>query len=330
MDIRNRRAIHQSAGQLLSAAPGDPKQIALWYTALSSVMALVFTVLTGLMTDRIADTGGLSNMGLRSLLSTGQTVLPIVQMIITSCLSLGYHYAILQIIRGSHANPRSLLEGFRNFGPILRAVLFQSLLYISYAILSLYIGSTLFMALPLSDPFYAIMEPLMGSSSVLSGQIAVDEATLLAASATLKPLLWFWLGIFLILFLPAYYGFRMTTFCIADNPRRGALAAMHRSKMMLRGNRIALFKLDVSMWWFYLLQFLISGVCYGDMLLPLIGIHLPWSSTFSYYFFFVLSLVLQIVTYYFLMNRVYAAYALAYEGLQPPPVPENPPYSAEN
>lgn len=324
MDIRNRRAVHHTARERLSAASGNSRAIALWYTLICSVLALISTILTAVLTDRIADTGGLSNMGLRSILSTGQAVLPIAQAIITGCLSLGYHYAILRIIRGNTPDPRDLLFGFRNFGPMLRAVLIQSLLYLSYGILSMYLACTVFMATPYADPFYAAMEPLMDSPSMLNGQVVVDEAMILAASETLEPMVWIWGGIFLLLFLPAYYGLRMTTFCIADNPRRGALAALNRSKTMLRRNRIALLKLDISMWWFYLLQFLISAVCYGDMLLPLVGIKLPFGSTFSYYFFFVLSLILQVVTYYFLMNRVYAAYAVVYEGLQPPPEPQQP------
>lgn len=321
MDIRNRRAIHSRAGEILASAPSDPKMIALSYTAICALLALVSTVLTGILTDRIADTGGLSNLGLRSILSTGKTILPIIQLVISSCLNLGYHFAILRLTRSEEARPRTLLEGFRNFGPILRAVLFQSLLYLSYGIATMYLSTFIFLATPFAEPFYSIMEPLMDTASLNSG-ILVDEATMLSASEAMMPMLWIWLGLFLLLFLPAYYGYRMTNFCIADSPRQGALAALHRSKTMLRRNRIALFRLDLSMWWFYVLQFLISAVCYGDMILPALGITLPWSSTFSYYFFFVLSLVLQIVTYYFLMNRVYVAYALAYEGLQGPKEPE--------
>lgn len=324
MDIRNRRAIHSRAAEVISAAPGNPKMTVLWYTAACSLMALLSTVLTAILTDRIDNTGGLGNMGLRSILSTGQTLLPIVQLVITTCLNLGFHFAVLRLTRGEDSRPRTLLEGFRNFGPMLRAVLFQGLLYLSYGIVTMYLSASIFLATPLADTFYEIMDPLISSDVLSTGQLLMDEATVLAATEALLPMLWIWLGLFLVLFLPACYGYRMTNFCIADDPRRGAMAALHRSKLMLRRNRIALFRLDLSMWWFYALQFLISAVCYGDLILPLLGITLPWSSTFSYYFFFVLSLALQIVTYYFLMNRVYVAYALAYESLRQPREPEPP------
>ncbi len=324
MDIRNRRAIHRSAGQALAATANDPRKIALWYTVICSVMALAMTVLTGFLTDRISNTGGLSNIGLRSILSTGQTVLPIVQLVITACLNLGYHFAVLRIARGEEAQPRTLLEGFRHFGPILRAMLFQGLLYFSFAIVSMYLSSFLFMMTPFAEPFYAVMDPILSSSSQLSGGLVLEEATVLAAMETMLPMLWIWLGLFLLLFLPAYYGYRMTSFCIADEPRRGALACMHQSKIMLRRNRFALFRLDLTMWWFYALQVLIALICYGDLILPMVGIQLPWNGTFSYYFFFVLSLILQIVTYYFLMNRVFVAYAVAYDALRYPEETEVP------
>ena len=47
--------------------------------------------------------------------------------------------------------------------------------------------------------------------------------------------------------------------------------------------------------------------------------------SFSYFFFFVVSLVIQTVTYYFLMNRVNVAYAVAYDALMEElPQPELP------
>ena len=134
--------------------------------------------------------------------------------------------------------------------------------------------------------------------------------------------LWFGVAL-LVLFVPVYYNYRMTSFCLADDPRHGALLALHRSKIMMRRNRFDLLKLDLSLWWFYLLQLLISVICYGDVACGMLGIQLPWSGEFSSYFFFVLSMILQLVTYYFLMNRVSVTYAVVYESLrQPPQVPQ--------
>lgn len=334
MDIRNRRAIHLQARERLASASGNPGRIALLYAAVCAVMALLSSAVDLALSNRIADTGGLSNMGLRSILSTAQTVLPLLQLFVTLCLSLGYHTAVLRIARGEEAQPRTLLEGFRRFGPLLRATLFQTLLYFSLGVISMYLSSYIFMLTPFAAPFSELMGPLLESPDLLTEGLVLDDATLYAAAETLAPMMLIWLGLFLLIFIPTFYSYRMTTFCIAENPRMGALAAMHKSKMLLRRNRFALLKLDLSMWWFYALQTLISLVCYGEMILPLLGITLTWDPMFSYFFFFVLSLVIQTVTYYFLMNRVNVAYAVAYDALQEPEEEEAPeeeklPFSTE-
>ena len=111
----------------------------------------------------------------------------------------------------------------------------------------------------------------------------------------------------------------MVGLCIADEPRVGALAAMRQSRDMLRRNRFALFKLDLSMWWYYLLQLLVTVICYGNVLLPMVGVTLPFNDTVAYFLFLVLSLIAQMAVAYFAMNRVNVTYAMAYESLRPKP-----------
>ena len=73
--------------------------------------------------------------------------------------------------------------------------------------------------------------------------------------------------------------------------------------------------MDLSLWWFYAALLVISLVCYGDLLLPLLGISFPWTDTVSYYLFYILSLALQFALYVFATNRVNAVYAVAYDAL---------------
>lgn len=322
MDIRNRRAIHQRAREQLSAASGNPGRIALLYAAVCALMALLSTAVDLALSNRIAGTGGLGNIGLRSILSTVQTVLPFVQLLVTLGLSLGYHTAVLRIARGENAQTNTLLTGFRRFAPMLRATFFQTILYFFQAVASMYLSSYIFMLTPFAADFTAVMGPFLESPDLLTQGLVLDDATLNAAIPTLIPMMVIWLGLFLLLFVPTFYSYRMTTFCIAEDPRMGALAALHKSKMMLRRNRFALLKLDLSMWWFYVIQALISFVCYGEMILPMVGITLPWDPLFSYFFFFIVSLVIQTIAYYFLMNRVNVAYAVAYDALQEPEAEE--------
>lgn len=315
MNIRQRRAIHETARAALNGASGH-KKIILLYSAICCGLSLAGTIISALLSQRIAGTGGLSNIGLRSVLSTGQSVLPLVTLIVTACLNLGYHTAILSIIRGYDANTGTLLSGFRHFGVIMRSMLLQGLIYFGVGIAAMYISSSIFLATPYSEPFLTAMEPYLSSVSVLDSAIVVDSAVVAAASEALIPMLWIFAAVCLVLMTPIYYRFRMVDFALADDPRLGAIHAMAKSRHLMRRNCFALFRLDLNLWWFYIGQLVVSLVCYGDLLLPMIGISFPWSDTVSYYLFYVLSLGLQMALFYFGMNRVYSVYAVAYDALQ--------------
>lgn len=319
MDIRDRRTIHHTAAQSLDSAPGQPKKAMLVYAGISCLLSLLSAVLSLVLDSKIAGTGGLSNMGLRSILTTIQSILPIVQALVMACLGLGYHVAVLNMARQRSSGPKTLLEGFRRFGPLLRATILQALLYMGIGIIVMYASTYLFLLLPVSNDFYDVMAPLLSSVSVLDTGLTLDDATLTAAMNTMTPMLVIFAVLFLVIFLPFYYRYRMVMFSLADDSRPGALAALRESRQMMRGNRFALFKLDLSFWWYYLLEGIVAVVCYGDVLLPMLGVTLPWSGTVAYFVFYILSLALQLVLYYFAMNRVNVTYATAYEALRPKP-----------
>ena len=324
MNIRERRAIHHSAAEALNRAP-QARQIILVYAAVCCGLSLLSTLLSVFLSDRISGTGGLGNIGLRSVLSTGQSVLPLINFIVTSCLTIGYHTAILSFTRGYDASPRTLTNSFRYFGPILRTVLFQVVIYGGTMIASIYISASIFMSTPYSETFVQVMTPYLESMTVLSDGLVIDDALMATALTAMKPMMWILAAVFLVLMLPLYYRMRMVDFALADDPAKGAFHAVFKSRFLMRRNRFALFRLDLTLWWFYAAQLVISLVCYGDMLLPMLGISFPWSDTFSYYLFYALYLLMQLALYCFGMNRVYAVYAVAYDALMEDfPQPELP------
>lgn len=319
MDIRNRRAIRQCAAQKLEDASGRPKQVVLIYAGISCLLALLSAVLSLVLDNQIAGTGGLSGMGLRSVLTTIQSVLPIVQLLVMLCLGLGYHMVVLNLSRDRSAEPRTLLDGFRRFGPLLGANVVQLCIYFAIGMALMYASIYIFLFLPLSNSFYEVISPYLSSASILETGLALDEATAVQAVSALMPMFWIFIILFGIAFIPIHYQYRMVLFCLADEPRMGPIKALRASRTMMRRNRFALFRLDLSFWWYYLLEALVTVVCYGDVILPLVGVTLPWSGTVSYFVFYILSLVLQIVLYYFFMNRIYVTYAIAYDSLKPKP-----------
>ena len=324
MNIRDRSAIHQTAEHSLANAKGDPKKILLIYLAIITGLSLAVAGVSILLSNRIADTGGLGNMGLRSVLSTAKSVLPLVQSVILLGLEMGYYTMALNITRGEPISNDTLFGGFRRFFPLLRAQILLSFLYLGLGLLAVYPGAYIFLMLPISEGFYEVLTPIMESASQLTGTVTIDEASMIAVSEAMEPALWIMGGLFLLLFIPTSYRYRMVTFRLIDQSRPGALRAMRESRAMMHRNRFALFRLDLSLWWFYALQGLTVALCYSDMLLPMFGITLHWSESVSYFVFLCLSLLVQFVVYYLFMNRVSVTYATAYGALLPKEQPKEP------
>ena len=319
MDLQNRRAIRNTAAENLAATPGNPNNTALIYAGGTAALSLLTTIVTELVGLQIDGTGGLGNMGLRSILATVQYILPLVQSVIVLCAGFGYSAAVLRMARRQETSPGTLLDGFRYFGPLVRSVLLRSVIYIALGIGTMYLAAQIFVMTPLSGDFWEIMMPVVSSTTVLDSSIVLDDATLTAASSAMLPMIPIFLVLFLAVATPIFYQYRMTSYALLDDPRKGAIAAMRASSAMMKGSRFKLFKLDLGFWWFYGLELLIGLLAYGDMLLPMVGVSFPWSGTVSYYLFYVVSLALQVGLYYLFLNRVHVTYATVYEGLKPEP-----------
>lgn len=319
MDLQNRPAVRATAARNLAAAPGEPKKTVRLYAVGTALASLVVTLLLYLLDDKIADTGGLGNLGIRSVLETVRYILPLALNISMLCVAFGYATATLRMARKQSCGPQTLLEGFRSFGPLVRLLLLQLVIYCAIAFLMMYLALQIFLMTPLSNDFLEVLMPLVSSSTVLDSGIVLDDATLAAATSAMLPMIPIFLGLFLLVAAPVYYQYRMAQFALVDDPRRGAIAALRTSRTMMRRNRLNLFKLDLGFWWFYLAQFAISVIGYGDLLLPLVGVELPLSDTAGSLVFYILSLVLQVVLFVCCLNRVQVTYATVYDQLRPQP-----------
>ena len=315
MTIRDRRALCSAADETLQREGTRLKQILLLYLLIVTALSLGASILTVVLSDRIAETGGLRNMGLRSILSTAQTLLPTVQTVTVLCLQLGFTAAVLNARRGKDFSRDTLLGGFRRLLPLLWCYVLQALLYGLLGIVSMYLGVYIFLMQPMSQSFRELLAPLMESMSVMNSTLMLDNATMDAIASALTPALWIIAALYLPLLIPTHYRYRMAIYRLIDQPRPRAMMAMRESRVLLYRNRFALLKLDLRLWWFYALQLLAMLVCYGDMALALLGIQLPWSSTVSYFLFLILGLALQFAVFYFTMDRVTMIYVCAYESL---------------
>lgn len=313
MDIRNRSELKRSAARAL-ARGRDPKKLVTTYALALTAIAAILTLVNAWVSIQYEGTGGLGNLGLRSMLGTVQTVLPMVQTVLVLCVEFGYLGGMLRIARGQYADHTDLKAGFRRFGPILRLTLLQGFLYFGMGFVSLYLAMNIFLLTPMAGPLVELLMPI-----IEAGGTMLDDATLLQANQMMIPMYILFALLFLVLAMPMVFRLRMANYVLMDNPQAGAFAAFRESRKMMRGNCIHLLKLDLSFWWFYVLDVFASALSYGDVILDSLGIPLPFSAEVSAYIFYGLYLAVLFAINYFLRNQVEATYIMAYDSIHEKP-----------
>ena len=321
MDIRNRKGLRQEAAAALADNPGDPRKTLLVFITVTMAATLLSSLLVTVLNSRIANTGGLGGMGLRSILTTIRQVVPMAVSLALMALELGYWGTALEMSLRRSVQPRTLLMGFPRFGALIRMMFAQGLVYLLLFIAALNVGSIIFMATPLARDFYTLVVPLVQDVEALYDAMYHDPAFAGQLIRTMIPVFPIIGVLFLAAAAPVFYRYRLTRFCLLDNRYLGALAAMSQSAQMSKGHRMDLVKLDLSFWWFYLGQFLGTALAYGDVILDLCGLSLPWSATVNSYVFYGAYMIFQGLLYFLFLNRVQTTYALAYESLRPQPRP---------
>lgn len=311
MTIPHPCELKQGADRALALAP-EAKRLILIFSGASVAVSLLVSLLTFLLDSGIAGTGGLSGMGLRSILSSVQATLSLGVSIAMPFWTMGYVAAVLKLGRRENAETKWLFSGFRRFGPVLRMLLLEVAVYFLLGVLCVNVGTTVLSFTPLIKP-YMELAMTMDQSMLLQP----DQATMLAMMEALRPVILvcglLYAGAAVVL---SYY-FRMARYILMDEPKVGAFRAMLGSVAMMKGNCVRLFRMDLSWWWYYILDLLVGAVCLGDLWLPTLGISIPFSEDAAYFIFYILGLGLQLALHVSCRNRVEVSYSLAYDSLKP-------------
>ena len=316
MNIRNRRELTSFAAERLSNAPQE-KTIVLIYAGVAIGLNLVTVLLNYVLGLCIDQSGGLSKMATRTMLSTLQNMLPLVQMMVLMCLDLGYRSTMLRTARGQYASPNGLRLGFDRFWVLLRHQILITILYMGICIAGVYASTMIFLMTPLSEPAMDLLMPLAEEASVLNPQIVLTDEVYGQLMQAMTPLLVMSVVVVMILFVPLGYRFRMSRYVLIDHPGKGALKALRESRKMMRGNILNMFKLDLYLWWYYAAMAGATALLYADQLLPLLGVEIPVSGEISYFLCYGLYWAAEFAVYYFLRNRVEVTCALAYDTIKP-------------
>ena len=297
----------------------EPKTVVLWYVGIVTLVAVVISLLNIYLSSQISNTGGLGNLGTRTILSTIQTILPMVNTLAMACLELGYLHAMLRICRGQYADQTDLKMGFTKFFPLVRLASLQVLMGILIGYFSYQAAFSIFLMTPWADPLMELTASL-SQGSILDTSMIITEEFAAQAIPTLIPMLIIWVILLAVILIPVSYRIRFASMALLDEPRGRAFRALRTSFKMTRKQCWKLFKLDLSFWWYYGLVALATVVGSLDMLLDAFGVALPMNADLAYYLFYGLYLAANFAISYFFLNRIQSTYVMAYESLRKKPV----------
>lgn len=308
MSIPSAKYLKKKASNRLQSG-NDPKKVVLVYAGIVALSSLVVTVVQDLLDSQISQTGGIQNIGTRSMLTTADTVLTIAQLLLVMCLTLGYTGSMLRIARGQYASPNSLKAGGERIWVLLRTRLLQMLIMTAAAFALCFLVINVCLLTPLSNRVIAVMgtvsaEELLSNGLALIALYSAMLPIMLIYLVALVPLLWY--------FSCTY---RMVDYLLIDRPQLGAFGVLRESRRMMQGNMKMMLRVDLSFWWYYLLQALVSMLIYLNMVLALFAIGLP--PEVLYWGTVVLYLAADFALRYFFSNKVAVTYALFYDSLCP-------------
>ncbi len=306
----------QQANEAVSSASCNPKKLTALHTGIAAGANLLVALLTYLLGIGIGDTGGLSGIGTRATLETAQSILQIAVSAATPFWSMGFVALTLHFVRQYQATPRTLLTGFQHWAPVVRMLLLEALIYFGIVFGSVQIGSYLYTLTPFADELIQLVEQ-SGTVDVAALQellLQQDQATLMRIFWSMTPFL---LLPAILVAIPVSYRLRMAQFVLLEQPKMGALYAILFSSRMMKKNCLQLFKLDLHFWWFYALEILVQVLCYGDLILPLMGVELGMNGVLASFLFYALALVCQIGLYVWQKPQIITSYALFYDYLLP-------------
>ena len=308
MSIPSAKYLKKKASNRLQSG-NDPKKVVLVYAGIVALSSLVVTVVQDLLDSQISQTGGIQNIGTRSMLTTADTVLTIAQLLLVMCLTLGYTGSMLRIARGQYASPNSLKAGGERIWVLLRTRLLQMLIMTAAAFALCFLVVNVCLLTPLSNRVIAVMgtvsaEELLSNGLALIALYSAMLPIILIYLVALVPLLWY--------FSCTY---RMVDYLLIDRPQLGAFGVMRESRRMMQGNMKMMLRVDLSFWWYYLLQALVSVLIYLNMVLAPFAIGLP--PEVLYWGTVVLYLAADFALRYFFSNKVAVTYALFYDSLCP-------------
>lgn len=319
MILNDRATLKQDAEDALHSAHYPPSSLAMIHAGVIVGVALLLTLLNFLLGQSAAAAQGLAGMGTRSFLASIQSFLSMANSLLMPFWEAGLTFCALLWARQQTAKPMHLSQGFRRFGPLLRLYLLKGMILLALIMGCTYLCSFLFLATPLSSHFFATAESLIGNAAFADPAAIVELLT-----PKVLPLVFVTFVLTALAAAFVMYRYRMADYLILDNRTNSALLAMSISRQMMKRRMFALFKLDLSFWWFYGALILLNLVSSLHTLLPQFGVQLPINPNVFFFLCYFVYLAGVFLLYWYARPQVLTTYALVYDRLLPKEPEVNP------
>ena len=108
----------------------------------------------------------------------------------------------------------------------------------------------------------------------------------------------------------------MALFCLLDDPKGRAMAAIRESSRMMRRRFGQMLKIDLRLWMYYAASAVSMLVLWADVILALLGIPFPMEAELFAGVLFGVSLLIQTLCLIFLRPAAEMTYLAAYDALR--------------
>lgn len=300
------RNIKAQAREILQDTRPDYRRLVLLHGAVSVGVLLLISLLQYGITLLDSTSGGLDGIATGALLKTAYSVLSTGANIVLPFWELGILFTSLLIVRKQQAGFPMLTQGFRRFAPLLRYAILMALILLAVAIGCSYIISIYTIVVPMSPSLQNFFLTFAQAGAV-DPYALMDSVPAEFWDYMAKPLI-LYAVIYTAIITPLAYRFRMAQYVILDGECVGARMSMGISNRLTKGYKWSLCKLDLSFWWYYLLQGLILSVA-----------SIPAEITDNALIILIcygISNLLSLVLVYFAGAYMHTSYACAYEFLQ--------------
>lgn len=292
----------------------EPQKVVLIYAAILAAAALAGNLAGYLLDGQISQAVGLQGMNTRAVLSTATVVVTIAQLLLVEGLALGYCAAMLRIARGQYVSGSTLKAGLERLWLLVRTRLLEGVILTAMSFALCMVVVNIYMLTPFSNRLVLSMMPL-----VEAGELTTEAMLSLWSTAyqvllpvtvlyvvALIPLLWYFSAVY-----------RLVDYLLIEKPQLGALGALQESRRRMRGSKRMLLRVDLSFWWYYLLQAATKALLYPGLIPAALGVTLSVSPTVFLVAALVIYLAADFAVRYFFSNRVAVTYALFYDSLCP-------------